>query len=312
VNSPKVESRGSHGAGIDVRSTFPHEWGENDRADRHFSGGPSPAAATGRPGACRGLGNGLGVAHRAIPASAASVGRRESASLVTSFFDRLARHRLLAVLMETSRYKERSSAFLLRVTSRPALRRPVMAARTVCGSQPSLCPISATAAPSGRSSMSISFARFVLAGGCSAQLTLAVPSSACSAIGSGDEGACSSLWTPSLQLRLAVGSAALVAPARSVPAATECDRTRRLPRFGSCSLLGTGVFVAPVSTFASAFVFARLLVCLAMASLSKSAPRLSRCLHHLKPGARRPGGAATSRRRSHGQQCSFWWRSRVE
>src|SRR5207253_8561927 len=44
-----------------------------------------------------------------------------------------------------------SSAPLLRVTSRPAWRRPVMAARTVCGSQPSRCPISATEVPSGRS-----------------------------------------------------------------------------------------------------------------------------------------------------------------
>ena len=142
--------------------------------------------------------------------------------------------------------------------------------------------------------MPISFARFVLAGACSSTLTPAVPRSACSAMGSGDEGACSSL-TPSVPLRVAVGSAAPVAPARLVRAATECDRARRLPRCGSCSPLGAGPFVTPVSTFASAFVFARLLVCLAMASLSKSAPRLSRCLHHLKPGARWPGGAATSR-----------------
>jgi len=40
-----------------------------------------------------------------------------------------------------------------------------------------------------------------------------------------------------------------------------------------------------VSTFVAAFVFACLLVCLvAMASFSISATRLSRCLHHHKPG----------------------------
>jgi len=50
------------------------------------------------------------------------------------------------------------------------------------------------------------------------------------------------------------------------------------------------------STFAAAFVFACLLVCLvAMASFSISAPRLSRCLHHHKPGAWRPGEAATKK-----------------
>src|SRR2546430_12643261 len=79
-----------------------------------------------------------------------------------------------------SRYTDWPSASLLRVTSRPAWRRPVMAARTVCGSQPSRCPSSATEAPSGRSSMPISTARFVLARGRSASApgTLAVGKSA--------------------------------------------------------------------------------------------------------------------------------------
>ena len=56
-----------------------------------------------------------------------------------------------------------------------------MAARTVCGSQPSRCPISATVAPSGRSSRPISCARFVVAGGSSGLLTPVVRKSACSA-----------------------------------------------------------------------------------------------------------------------------------
>jgi hypothetical protein len=53
--------------------------------------------------------------------------------------------------------------------------------------------------------------------------------------------------------------------------------------------------VVPVSTFGSGLVFACLLVCLAMASLSNSAPRLSRCLHHHEPGAREARRAATKR-----------------
>ncbi len=62
-----------------------------------------------------------------------------------------------------------------------------MAARTVCGSQPSRCPISATDAPSGRSSMPISSARFVLASGRSALGALAVAKSAPSEMGSNCE-----------------------------------------------------------------------------------------------------------------------------
>src|SRR3984893_6334817 len=210
-----------------------------------------------------------------------------------------ARQRLLAVSMETSRYTERSSASLLRVTSRPALRKPVMAARTVCGSQPSRCPICATVAPSGRSSRPISCARLVLAGGCSAPLALGAFKSTCSVPGVEPERAGSGLsCTTRLPLRLAFGIAAAFAAARSVRAAPDCDSARRLPRWGSCSLLATAFLVVPVSTFGSGLVFACLLVCLAMASLSNSAPRLSRCLHHHEPGARRPGGAATSRRPS--------------
>src|SRR5205814_2209100 len=74
----------------------------------------------------------------------------------------------LAGLTGASRYTDWPLPFLLRVTSRPARRKPVMAARSVCGSQPSRWPISATDAPSGRSSMPISIARLVLAGGRSA------------------------------------------------------------------------------------------------------------------------------------------------
>ena len=51
-----------------------------------------------------------------------------------------------------------------------------------------------------------------------------------------------------------------------------------------------------VLAFAAAFVFACLLVCLvAMASFSISAPRLSRCLHHHKPGGCGQAGAATKK-----------------
>src|SRR4029077_5075331 len=67
-----------------------------------------------------------------------------------------------------SRYTDWPSASLLRVTSRPAWRRPVIAARTVCGSQRNRCLILVTDAPSGRSSMPISTARFVLGRGRSA------------------------------------------------------------------------------------------------------------------------------------------------
>src|SRR6202022_4306011 len=59
------------------------------------------------------------------------------------------RHRSGAVSTRASRYTDWPVAALLRVTSRPAWRRPVMAARTVCGSQPSRRPISATDAPLG-------------------------------------------------------------------------------------------------------------------------------------------------------------------
>src|ERR1700736_1074756 len=86
-----------------------------------------------------------------------------------------------AVSTRASRYTDRPSAFLLRVTSRPECRNPVMAARTLCGNEPSRCPISATDAPSGRSSMPINTARFVLARGPSAPGTAGVAKSAPSA-----------------------------------------------------------------------------------------------------------------------------------
>src|SRR6202043_3130787 len=97
-------------------------------------------------------------------------------------------------------------------------------------------------------------------------------------------------------LRLAFGTAAAFASARSVRTAPECDRARRLRCCGSCSLLSTGLLLALLSTLTFAFVFAWLLVCLvATASFSESAPRLSRCLHHHEPGAREARRAATKR-----------------
>src|SRR5262249_23839261 len=87
---------------------------------------------------------------------------------------RQCRHRSV-VSTRTSRYAGRSLWSLLRVTSRPAWRKPVIAARTVCGSQPRRCPISATEAPSARSSMPISSARLVLVGGRSAPAAFCAP-----------------------------------------------------------------------------------------------------------------------------------------
>jgi hypothetical protein len=94
-----------------------------------------------------------------------------------------------------SRYANRPVASLLRVTSRPAWRRPVKAARTACGNRPRRCPISATEAPSGRSSMPISCARLVFARDRFSPDTLAVVKSPlcdggadCEARGSGEGG----------------------------------------------------------------------------------------------------------------------------
>src|SRR5205814_6943253 len=91
----------------------------------------------------------------------------------------------LAISTGTNRYTDWPFSALLRVTSRPAWRKPVMAARTVCGSQPSRWPISATDAPSGRSIMLISIARLVLAGGRSAPGPPADPKLPASNTGSG-------------------------------------------------------------------------------------------------------------------------------
>src|SRR5205823_1903441 len=129
----------------------------------------------------------------------------------------------LAISTRASRYTDWPFSALLRVTSRPAWRKPVMAARTVCGSQPSRWPISATDAPSGRSSMPISIARLVLAGGRSAPGTLAVPKSPASNTGPGRAPACSTaseaFLTPLPRLELASGSPA----AASVWAAADPD-----------------------------------------------------------------------------------------
>src|SRR5438128_7534076 len=73
------------------------------------------------------------------------------------------RHRPV-VSTRTRRYTDWPLWSLPRATSRPAWRKPVIAARTVCGSQPRRCPISVTEVPSARSSMPISIARLVLAG----------------------------------------------------------------------------------------------------------------------------------------------------
>src|SRR6516162_9221900 len=203
---------------------------------------------------------------------------------------------------------DRSSASLLRVTSRPALRSPVMAARTVCGSQPSRCPISATEAPSDRSSMPISLARFVLAGGPEVALTLAVAKSERSARGLEPERRC--LGLSGTMAPLATAAVASAGPLR---AAAARDRVRRLRRFGWRSLLRSGLLVTLGSTVASVLLFTGLLVCLvAMASFSISASRLSRCLHHHKPGAWGQAGGDQRGGRRHPQQCSLWRRSRAE
>src|SRR5207244_9608243 len=102
------------------------------------------------------------------------------------------------------------------------------------------------------------------------------------------------------------GVAAAVALARLARAAAERDRTRGLRRCGSRSLWASGLFMAPVSIVAPALLFACLLGCpVAMASFSKSAPRLSRCLHHHNPSARRPGGPRPRRRPTTQTACSL-------
>ncbi len=167
-----------------------------------------------------------------------------------------------------------------------------MAARTVCGSQPSRCPTSATEAPSRRSSRLISCARLVLAGGCSSALTRLVAKLARSATGLMDARAGSCLSsTLSLPLSRAFRAAGAVAAVGLVSADAARSRGRGLRLSGWRSVSAAGLFAAPGLIFALALLFARcLLVCwVGMASFSTSAPRPSRCLHHHKPGSG-PGG----------------------
>src|SRR6516162_2485964 len=92
---------------------------------------------------------------------------------------------------------------------------------------------------------------------------------------------------------------AAVASTRPLRAAAARDRVRRLRRFDWRSLLRSGLFVTLGSTVASVLLVNGLLVCLvAMASFSISAPRLSRCLHHHKPGDWGQAGRRPRRRPS--------------
>src|SRR4029077_880482 len=157
-----------------------------------------------------------------------------------------------------SRYTEWPSASLLRVTSRPAWRSPVMAARTVCGSQPSRCPSSATEAPSGRSSMPISTARFVLARGRSASApgTLAVGKSAPSE-GSLDcddfPGDRVVFFDTSMLSEAPSGATLACAAAELVSVGADPDRACETRRRGARWRLRAGLFASPVSTCAPLF-----------------------------------------------------------
>src|SRR6516162_4030876 len=116
-----------------------------------------------------------------------------------------------------------------------------MAARTVCGSKPRLCPISATEAPWARSIMPISIARFVLARGRSGLETLTGAVSAPFDRGLGFRAAFSGrsllVIERALFLTLAFGSSAA---AELVSAAARPDRVRGLRPRGWCSPLRVG------------------------------------------------------------------------
>src|SRR6266478_6349317 len=136
-----------------------------------------------------------------------------------------------------------------------------MAARTVCGSHPSPCPISATDAPSGRSSMPISTARFVLARGRSAFGTLAVAKSASLDIGLDCAARCSSdgvVFVDRSMLSEAPSAATAACPASNlVWIAADFDRACGVRRRGARWRLRAGLFASPGSTFAGLFACLR-------------------------------------------------------
>src|SRR6202040_4180891 len=171
------------------------------------------------------------------------------------------RHRSGAVLARARWYTDWPVASLLRVTSRPAWRRPVMAARTGCGSQPSRCPISATEAPSGRSSMPISTARFVLARGRSASGILAIAKLTPSAIRSdceaGSSGGGVVFFDSPMLLEVPLEAAAASAAALPVSAAVAFDRACRVRRRGVRWRSRAGWFASPISDFAALFACLR-------------------------------------------------------
>src|SRR5436190_14927924 len=168
-----------------------------------------------------------------------------------------------------------------------------MAARTVCGSQPSRCPISATDAPSGRSSMPISIARFVLARGPSALGTLVVPTSAlpdggldCEACGSGDEVV---FFDRSMPSEAPSGATAASPAAELVWLAADFARPCELRLRGWRSDLRAGSFVLAV-------LVARLWVCL-LAIVCVLWIRTAPVAMLAPPQARRSGAARAAARR---------------
>src|ERR1700730_7884850 len=136
-----------------------------------------------------------------------------------------------------------------------------MAARTVCGNQPSRCPISATDAPSDRSSMPISTARFVLARGRSASGILAVIKSTPSAIRSGCEAGSSDggvvFFDRPMLLEGPLEAAAAGAAASPVWVAVDFDRACRVRRRGVRWRSRADWFASPISDFSALFACLR-------------------------------------------------------
>src|SRR6267378_3466449 len=136
-----------------------------------------------------------------------------------------------------------------------------MAARTVCGSQPSRCAISATEAPSGRSSMPISTARFVLARGRSASGILAVTKSTPSDAGldceAGSSGGGAVFFDSPMLLEVPLEPAAASAGASPVWVAVDFDRACRVRRRGVRWRSRAGSFASPISDFSALFACLR-------------------------------------------------------